>query len=154
MRPTVTEIQGFIEKYGASAVQIRPDGAVVLGEEPPTEKAIKRQAACNALRDRIEGLAVGVGTSDRALNLFGRPHVIFANGERKEEGAPCAPWRGTKAMIEATFEAVKAFRDERFPKARWWLIWRCYPMIDDDSADLPVLYLRLSFEPEREGIPA
>lgn len=104
-----------------------------------------------ALQERIEGLAVGVATSDRAYNMFGTPHVVFANGAKKPEGAPAAAFDTTLTeMIERSFAAVRGYRDMIEGDA--YLTWRAYPQMDTFADGGPMLYIRLSFDPANRGV--
>ncbi len=83
-----------------------------------------------ALRDRIEDLPgiVGVGLSDRALNIFMTEHVAFKN-----------------SGVEDAFKAVEAYRNTVAGDV--FLTWRIYP--ENRGAGL---YLRLSFNSVRDVV--
>lgn len=93
------------------------------------------------LTQRIEDLPgiLGVGLSDRALNIFIDQHIVFANGSRKLEGVE-PPWfdGDMDRAIDDTFDGVKRYREEF--EGDVFLTWRAYPEITSFG-----IYTRLSF---------
>lgn len=100
------------------------------------------------LRTKIEALpgVVGVGTSDRALNIFGQPHTQFVNGSSSHEGKTHRAYGGElEYVLEDTFTAVRIYRNSFAGDV--FLTWRIYPEISSEG-----VYLRLSFTPVRDAV--
>ena len=112
-------------------------------KQPPLKMTNPYKDPMKVLRDRIEDLPgiVGIGTSDRALNIFNGEHVQFANGRLKHEGQTSGAFDGdVEATANDTFQIIEIHR--RSIPGDVFLTWRIYPELSEQG-----IYTRLSFTP-------
>ena len=99
------------------------------------------------LRTDIEGLSDSAPMYSRNAYTHRRtPHVVFANGVRKEEFAAYAPVDTDEVMCAMTLTAVTAYRNSIPGPVD--LVWRVEPKLQTDpETGVRDLYCRLCFEP-------
>lgn len=115
--------------------------------EPLTDEQLVEK-----LRKNIESMSHGqVMYSRTAYTARRTPHVVFANGVRKEEFAAYAPVDTDEVMCAMTLTAVTAYRNSIPGPVD--LVWRVEPKLQTDpETGARDLYCRLCFEPSLANV--